>query len=273
MDVSGADVARALHDLGLAGRPVCLHASLRSFGRVAGGVPAMVRAFLDAGATLLVPTFTSRYAVRPPPGEMLARNAWPAESLPAVVPDPWSPWATEVDRDMGAIPAAVAAWPGRVRGDHPMDSFTAVGPLARELVEAQQPEDVYAPLRALAERGGSVILAGVGLERLTLLHLAESMAGRELFRRWAMVSGGRVVRAAVGGCSEGFGRLAPALAPLVRHARVGASPWMVLPAQETLARAAAAIRADPGITRCADPACDRCRDAIAGGPILPRLAG
>jgi aminoglycoside 3-N-acetyltransferase len=93
-----------------------------------------------------------------------------------------------------------------------------------------------------------------------------------MFRRWAMVSSGRVVRAAVGGCSEGFPRLAPALAPRMRHTRVGASPWIVLPAQETLERAAAAIRAEPSITRCADPACDRCPDAIAGGPILPRPA-
>lgn len=273
--VSASDIERALRGLGVAGQPVCLHASLRSFGRVQGGAPAVVRAFLDAGTTLLVPTFTCRFAVQPLPGEMLpARNAWdPGESLPVAVPDPWSPDTTDVDRDMGQIPAAVAAWPGRIRGDHPMDSFTAVGPLARDLVEPQRPEDVYAPLRLLAERGGSVVLAGVGLERLTLLHLAESLAGREMFRRWAMVAGGRVVRAAVGGCSEGFPRLAPALAPLMRHTCVGASPWIVLPARETVERAAAAIRGEPSITRCTDPACARCVDAIAGGPLLPHPAG
>lgn len=32
-----------------------------------------------------MPTFTDRNVVQPPPGEMLARSAWSAESLPAAV--------------------------------------------------------------------------------------------------------------------------------------------------------------------------------------------
>jgi hypothetical protein len=36
----------------------------------------------------------------------------------------------------------------------------------------------------------------------------------------------------------------------------------------TVEAAAAAIRADPEITRCAAPDCRDCADAIAGGPIL-----
>ena len=45
---------------------------------------------------------------------------------------------------------------------------------------------------------------GVDLERLTLLHLAEEMAGRQLFRRWAKDSNGSTIMVEVGGCSEGF---------------------------------------------------------------------
>jgi len=268
MSVTATDIQRALHDLGLGGRPVCLHASLRSFGHVTGGGDAVVEGFLAAGCTLLVPTFTSRFAVRPCDEELLARNAFPLHERDAGATDPYTPDTTEVDAEMGAIPAAVARWSGHVRGDHPLDSFSAVGPLAWELVHGQQPEDVYAPLRELAQRDGSVTLAGVGLERLTLLHLAEAEAGRVLFRRWAAGAGGRTVRVAVGGCSEGFGGLAPALEPLARRARVGESRWMVLPAAATLEAATRAIRANPEVTRCADPDCERCRDAIAGGPMV-----
>src|SRR6185436_9335886 len=84
--------------------------------------------------------------------------------------------STEIDRDMGAIPAAILSWPGRVRGLHPLDSLTALGPRAEELASRQTPTDVYAPLEALARAGGYVVLMGVGLERMTLLHLAEKRA-------------------------------------------------------------------------------------------------
>ena len=109
---------------------------------------------------------------------------------------------------------------------------------------------------------------GVGLERMTLLHLAEKEAGRELFRRWANDAQGRPDAVEVGGCSEGFGRLEPSLRPSMRVAAVGRSTWRMLPAAEALSRAAAAIRADPQITHCGVESCERCNDAVAGGPIL-----
>lgn len=39
----------------------------------------------------------------------------------------------------------------------------SVGPLASELVSAEDDDDVFGPLRALRERDGWVVLAGVGL--------------------------------------------------------------------------------------------------------------
>ena len=58
-----------------------------------------------------------------------------------------------------------------------------------------------------ADRGGYVILMGVGLESMTALHLAEEMAGRRLFQRWANGPDGEAMRVSVGGCSRGFGAL------------------------------------------------------------------
>ena len=181
----------------------------------------------------------------------------------------YSPEVLDIDRDMGAIPAAAVAWPGRVRGNHPLDSFTAVGPRASDLVARQTPTDVYAPLAALARMGGSVLLMGVGLEKMTLLHLAEKEAGRALFRRWADDARGRPAAVEVGGCSEGFGKLEPYLRPVMRRADVGQSRWTLLPAGQALARAAEAIRSDPQVTHCGVETCERCNDAVRGGPILP----
>ena len=172
---------------------------------------------------------------------------------------------------MGAIPAAVLARPGRTRGDHPLGSFAAVGALAHELTAPQRGLDVFAPLRALAERGGLVILIGVGLERMTLLHAAEQAAGRTMFRRWAS-DGASVCEVESGGCSDGFGRLEPVLEPLARRVRVGKSGWAGYPVAAALELAARAIRADPAITRCARPECARCQDAVAGGPLVGQFS-
>jgi aminoglycoside 3-N-acetyltransferase len=222
--------------------------------------------------TLLVPTFTPGFAVEPLPHQCPPRNASDYSRWPLAMPGDnrvFVTTSTEIDRaSMGAIPAAVLEQPGHQRGNHPLASFSAVGPLAGELVAGQAPLDVYAPLRRLAALDGLVILMGVHLDRLTLLHLAEQQAGRGMFRRWANGPSGQPIEVDRGGCSAGFTRLGPALAPLLQEAQVGASRWLVYPARETLQVATNAIREQPEITHCATTACILCADAIAGGPIL-----
>ena len=164
------------------------------------------------------------------------------------------------------FPRDLLKLPGRVRGDHPLDSLSAVGLLAHTLVGAQTSLDVYAPFRRLAELGGYALLLGVGLNRMTLLHEAERQAGGNLFWRWAWDRDGETVSVRVGGCSEGFEKLTPALAGLGRTHTGGRSRWRVFPVQETVEHAAAAIRAHPELTACGDAACERCADALRGGP-------
>jgi aminoglycoside 3-N-acetyltransferase len=251
---------------------VCVHASLRSFGRVAGGAPAVVDALLAEGCTVLVPAFAwEAFAVDPLPHQQPARNG--AGYVPAPRRRPgtdriYTPATTALDReDMGAVPAAVLDVPDRVRGAHPLMSFAAVGPAATDLVAGQSPLDVFAPLRALVRADGAVLLMGVGLSRMTLLHLAEQEAGRVPFRRWANGPDGQPEMVAAGGCSDGFPNLEGALGPLARGATVGRSAWRAFPARATVDAAVRAIREHPRVTRCARPVC-RCDDAIAGGPIL-----
>ncbi len=169
---------------------------------------------------------------------------------------------------MGLISATVVAWPGHVRGYHPLCSFTAVGPLAPLLISGQKPSDVYAPLKRLAKAKGSIILMGVGLDKMTLLHLAEQRAGRTLFRRWANDLTGAPMAVETGGCSGGFDNLTPVLAPLMKVIQVGQSQWRVFSARQVLAVASRAIQEQPGLTHCGNSDCDRCHDAVAGGPIL-----
>lgn len=269
----GTDTAirAAIRTLGLAGKPVCVHSSLRSFGWVEGGAGAVVDAFLAEGCTLLVPTFSgAAFEAWPDPPDAIERNGWrgPFPADRSAGAEVFTPASTTIDADLGAIPAAVLAMPGRVRGAHPLDSFAAVGPLAHALVGGQNPQHVYAPLEALMASGGAVVLMGVELTAMTLIHLAEHRAGRALFVRWARDAGGEIARVRVGGCSGGFGNLDAALAPAIRRVDVGQSRWMVMDAAQALDLATAAIRADPRITHCGNAACDRCNDAVLGGPVI-----
>ena len=172
----------------------------------------------------------------------------------------------EVSREMGAIPAWVAAQPDRRRGDHPLNSFAALGPLAERVIGGQRPQDVYAPLRAAAAGGGCVALLGVGLTAMTLIHLAEQVAGRELFVAWALLADGTRAPARVGSCSRGFESLAAALAPAEAVSAVGGSRWRVFGAERAVDLAAREISRRPGVTSCGDPACARCRDMIGRRP-------
>lgn len=259
-------IEQAVHDAGLAGRAVCLHSSLRSFGVVAGGADAVLDAFLGAGVTVLVPTASARaFAAPSPPGHRPVRfNCEDDGSVPSAGTRTGSPGfsvATNlVDREMGAIPAALLRRPARQRGNHPLFSFTALGAAADDLVAGQTPEDVFAPLRALASGGGAVVLAGVGLTSATILHLAEEQAGLRLLVRWAYTDGGATVAARHGGCSRGFGRLGGALSAGERRITVGGSRWRVFEAAWLLSHATAIFRANPTAGLCGYPDCRRCAD-------------
>jgi aminoglycoside 3-N-acetyltransferase len=266
------DIRKAVQDTGLSDRPVCIHASLRSFGWVKGGPSTVVEGFLAEGCTVVVPTFSYDLAVPPPQGKRLPQNGYDYDAVeePAPRSSPiYTPTSTAFSREhMGAIPAAVLAMPAHMRGNHPLNSFAAVGPLAHKLISTQGPMNVYGPLRTLAETDGAVVMMSVGLNRMTLLHLAEQMAGRNLFRRWANGPDGEPMEVVVGRCSEGFVNFEPILSPIMTERKVRESTWRIYPAEETLATAAREIQANPILTHCGDEQCPRCRDAVKGGPIL-----
>jgi aminoglycoside 3-N-acetyltransferase len=212
---------------------------------VHGGARTVIDGLLAENCTVLAPTFSWEFSLPPPPHLRPTRNGTDYDHSavsPRSLTRVFSPEVQGLDRaQMGAIPGTLLGMEGRVRGNHPLNSFTAAGPLAHRLIEGQQPLNVYRPLEVLAELGGWVVLMGVDLTTMTALHLAEKLAGRNLFRRWANGQDGRAMMVETGGCSSGFGNFASILAPLARQTWVGQSHWTVWPAKETLRRAAQAI--------------------------------
>ncbi len=271
MTVTKSDITKAIDSLNLKNRAICLHSSLSSFGHVAGGAKSVIEAFLDSGCTLLVPGFTYDYTISPPLDMRPLRNGMNYEKeVGNFVPNEkiYTVDSNAISKSLGTIPYEILHMPQRKRGYHPINSFVAIGPKASELVAKQTAQDVYAPLRALCEMDGVVLLMGVDLTKMTAIHYAEELAGRNLFVRWANGPDGKPMCASVGSCSNGFNQLAPFVEGIETRIEVGNSLWRVFPAKDVIARCADAIRENQEITRCNNPDCDRCNDATQGGPIL-----
>jgi aminoglycoside N3'-acetyltransferase len=168
MMVSDQAIRVGIRELGLSSRPICVHASLRSFGHVEGSASTVVRSFQEEGCTLLVPSFSWTFAVSPPAHLCPPRNGWTYRESGESHDRTGSrflPTSDEIDKDMGQIAAEVLRQPDRSRGNHPLCSFTAAGPLAVKLIANQTPANVYAPLEALAQENGFVLLMGSDLSR------------------------------------------------------------------------------------------------------------
>lgn len=265
--VNCADITRGIQEAGLENSILALHSSLKSFGQVEGGPDTVVRAFLEAGCTLVVPTFTYECAVMRPV-RAIPQNGWEPGWESADEPEDFSPAWNNITRDMGAIPASILKLPNRVRGRHPIDSISAIGPLAGEIIETQDFLNIFGPYEWMREHPQTyLLLMGVGFNRATPIHFAEELAGRRLFRRWGKYEG-QIVENELGGCSEGFDRLRPTVQEIERAIVVGQSQWLIYPFREFVDKISEAISSNPELTRCEEPDCPRCRDAVKGGPIL-----
>jgi aminoglycoside 3-N-acetyltransferase len=273
------ELVDAIEELGVAGAAVMVHASLRSFGAwVAYGADGIIDALLSSGCTVLVPSFVaSHFGVVPPPHMRLTRNGCDYSSIPTVASAGptavFTPDCGLIDASMGVLPARLLARAQTRRGHHPLEPFAALGPKSEQLIINQDATDVYAPIRALIELDSWVLLIGVGLNRMTALHLAEQRAGRRLFIRWARNADGRVIMVETGSCSEGFGRLASILEPYVLQTTVRAATLAAYPSRQAVGAVAEAIAADQRLTWCASDSCIRCRDSTAGGPVESVVLG
>ncbi len=256
-------VVECLYREGLNGKALCVHSSYRSFGHVEGGPNAIVDALLEAGSSVMVPTFTTSMRVPPPEDWKLPPFNGIDYSLNEYTEhnEVYDPDSDSVDvRTMGAIPAAVLRRAGRRRGLHPTNSFSAIGLFAEQLVGTQTAVDIWAPLRALVDLNGLVVLMGVGYTSMTLFHLAEQQAGRPLFVRWVNDGKGNKQEVPIGSCSYGFNHFASIVDPFVHQVQVGSSTWTICPARKVVEAAAEAIKKDLYFSHCEDANCIRCKD-------------
>ena len=80
---------------------------------------------------------------------------------------------------MGAVAEMFRQWPGCLRSDHPARSVCAYGKHAEYLTKDHDISNIFgegSPIARLYELDGKVLLLGVGYDKNTSLHLADSRA-------------------------------------------------------------------------------------------------
>ncbi|MEM1297980.1 MAG: AAC(3) family N-acetyltransferase [Pseudomonadota bacterium] len=176
------DLVAGLRGLGIrAGDGVFCHVSLGAVGHVIGGPRGLIEALIEAvGPEGLIgmPGF-SRDAYDPL--EFVELDVSEAEHarIRAQVPG-YDPALSDV-RQNGAVPEAFRTWPGIVRSPHPTSSVLLHGKGAAELASphdargwATGPETPWDRLRTRPNM--KILLIGVGWNRCSALHAAESLA-------------------------------------------------------------------------------------------------
>jgi aminoglycoside 3-N-acetyltransferase len=226
------------------GTTLVVHSSLSSIGWVVGGAPAVVGA--------LVATLGERGTLAMPAATPLCAD--PATWSPPV-PEAWWQEVREhlppFDRrttptSMGAIPETFRNWPGTLRSEHPLESVCARGPRAEEIL-TDHPLDFSegpgAPFGRLHDLDSRVLLIGVGFNRCTALHLAETLVAKRRTSTFRVphLDGGRRVWLEMTNVADDNGRYFPEIGERymaegrARRGSIGEAPSLLFPMRDLVA--------------------------------------
>jgi aminoglycoside 3-N-acetyltransferase len=256
--ITHREIVLALRELGVNRESdVIAHVSLSAFGHVRGGAESMLGALLAVCGTVTLPTFTYQTMVWPevgPPNNACVYGNHAEENTRAVMFTPDLP----ADRSMGQVAEVLRRRPGTLRSAHPVLSFAAAGAHAKAILNAQSLENPLGPLEWLHDHGGDVLLLGVDHRVNTAIHLAEKLAGRKQFVRWAVGVDRAFRLPGFPGCSNGFNAIAGKLAWITHQTTLGTATLQRLPLKGLVQVARQIISTDPLALLCDDPACERC---------------
>lgn len=245
----------AFQDLGLAGKPIIAHASLKPFGYIQNGADAVLQALSESVQSVIMPTFTYRTMITPsvgPPDNGISYGGdeyYNREALPFTLDLP-------ADSMMGILPETLRNHPSAKRTAHPILSFAGVG--AGAMLETQTLSEPFAPIGALADLDGWVVLINVDHTVNTSIHYAEKLAGRRQFIRWALLRDRVMECPNFPGDSSGFNAIARHLLPDTRRVEMGEAFIQAVPLGRLLEVVQELIRKDPLALLCHRTDCERC---------------
>jgi aminoglycoside 3-N-acetyltransferase len=258
------DLILAFQELKLNDKVVVAHASLRAFGEISGGADSIVTALLYTLGALIMPAHTYKTMVTPASGP--ANNA-----VNYARAQQWNrlaePYQADMPADvmMGVVPEHLRHRPQVKRSPHPILSF--VGANAEKILKSQTLANPLAPLMEIANADGWVLLLGVDHTANTVIHLAEKLAKRKQFTRWALTESGNVICPGFPGCSAGFEAIEPALRPQTITIQAGQAVIRAVPVRAVIVKTIEAIQKNPLALLCDRADCERCaavREGLAG---------
>ena len=159
------------------GMILMVHSSLSSIGWVLGGAPTVITALFDVighQGTLAMPAATPHCSDPASWDDPIIPETWFDEiraHLPVFDPD-------ITPTSMGAIAECFRTWPGTQRSNHPLSSVCANGRLAEDIISEHAlaySEGKGTPFEKLYNMNCWILLIGVGFNRCTALHFAESL--------------------------------------------------------------------------------------------------
>lgn len=243
------DLKPALADLGLSKHFVLVHAS------DALDADLLLTALLDTASGVVTPTYTLQ--------TLLPLDFHPSQTerdvnALAQAFDPNMP----ADEALGGFSETVRRHAEAKRSSHPVLSFGGIR--ADDIINSQTEYDPYAPVAALAERDGVVLLVGLDQRVNFSIHYGEKLAGRTQFIRHALTENGVVECPNFPGDSEGFNAIAPDISSFTRRAEVIGVQIQAIPLDHMLRAVVNKIHQDPYALLCGRPDCERC-DAVRWG--------
>lgn len=246
----------AFQTLGLQNRPVIVHTSVKAFGGIEHGPPALLGALLESVGALMVPTFTYKTMVTPPvgpPNNALTYGGDRDANRMAEIFHVNMP----ADPLMGIFPETVRRHAQAQRTQHPILSFAGIQ--AGNYLAAQTLFDPLAPIGALGRDGGWVLLLGVDHTVNTSIHYAEKLAGRRQFVRWALTCQRIVECPGFPGCSLGFQAIFPAVQKITRRLEIGKAHIQAIPLMPLFEIVQTMIKENPHALLCERQDCERCQ--------------
>jgi aminoglycoside 3-N-acetyltransferase len=157
---------------------------------------------------------------------------------------------------MGVLPETLRNHPSAKRTSHPILSFAGIG--ADMILGAQTLYEPFAPIAALADEDGWVVLINVDHTVNTSIHYGEKLAGRKQFVRWAVMENRVVECPNFPGDSSGFEAIASYIKPDTRRVELGEAFIQTVPLKRLLEAVQELIKIDPLALLCQREDCERC---------------
>jgi aminoglycoside 3-N-acetyltransferase len=220
-----------------------------------GGAEVVLDAMLASFASIIMPTHTYKTKIIPdvgPPNNGIVYGSGRDANKMA---EPFH-LGLRSDPMMGVLPETLRNHPAATRTAHPILSFSGIN--ADFTLFTQTLYEPLAPIGALAEQNGWVVLVNVDHTVNTSIHYAERLAGRKQFIRWALM-GDRVLECPnYPGDSMGFQAIEEHISVDTRRAALGEAFIQAMPLKRLLEVVQSLIKKDPLALLCERTDCERC---------------